>query len=74
MQVARTPDSSSRGRRLAIFMAGVGLFWILVTEIGDQYGWSQRVRALFDLIVLAGFGYGLWLGIGLWRSRHGDED
>ena len=72
--MAEKSDTSARGRRVAIFLAGVGLFWILAFEIGNQYGWSVRARALFDLIALAGFGYGLWLGYGLWRDRRSDEE
>ena len=67
-------DIAKRGRRLAVFLAAVGVFWILIIQIGNQYDWSQRTRALFDLIVLAGFGYGLWQGYGLWRDRRRDED
>ena len=62
-------DQGQQGRRLAILIAGVGLFWIIVTGIGTQYGWSQRTRALFDLIALAGFGAALWKLYGLWRNR-----
>ena len=67
-------NSGAKGRRLALFMAGVGVFWILVTEIGRQYGWSPTLRIAFDLIVLVGFGYGLWQGLKLWQNRRADED
>ena len=43
--------------------------WILVTQIGAQYGWSNRTRALFDLAALAGFGFALWQTYLLWRNR-----
>ena len=74
MQVTKKNDISSKARRLAVYMAGVGIFWILVVEIGNEYGWSQRTRLLFDLIVLTNFGFGLWQGFNLWRERRGDED
>ena len=64
-----TQDFARQGRRIALIIAGVGLFWILVTAIGVEYGWSQRTRALFDLLALAGFGLAIWMIYGLWRNR-----
>lgn len=57
------------GRRLALVIAGTGLFWVLANLIGSEYGWSIRTRALFDLIALAGFGLAFVIAIGLWRGR-----
>jgi threonine/homoserine/homoserine lactone efflux protein len=74
MAVAGKPDLGARGRRVALFIAAVGVYWILAFEIGDQYGLSQRTRALLDLIALAGFAFGLWLGYGLWRDSRKDGD
>lgn len=62
-------DQSRQGRVIALVIAGVGVFWILVTMIGAEYGWSQRTRALFDLLALAGFGVAIWMIYGLWRNR-----
>ena len=73
MSAVAKPDSSARGRRVALFMAGVGVFWMLAFALGAEYDWSQRLRALFDLIALAGFGAGLWMGFRLWRERNDDE-
>ncbi|WP_292288032.1 DUF5337 domain-containing protein [Marivita sp.] len=67
-------EESRTGQRVALFIAGIGLFWILVTALGAQYGWSQRTRALFDLVALAGFGAGLWMTYKLWRARQNDKD
>ena len=44
-----------KGRLTALVIAGTGAFWILATFIGAEMGWSNRTRALFDLIALAGF-------------------
>ncbi len=60
-------DQSRAGRRAALVLMAVGVFWILVTAIGAQYGWSQRLRALFDLAALAGFGWALWTIYQVWR-------
>ncbi len=70
----RDSDEARKGRRIALFIAGVGLGWIMVTAIGAEYGWSQRTRALFDLAALAGFGAGLWMTYQLWRARQADKD
>ncbi|WP_292292742.1 DUF5337 domain-containing protein [Marivita sp.] len=72
--MSRDSEVSRKGRRTALFIAGVGVFWILATAIGSQYGWSQRIRALFDLAALAGFGAGLWMTYQLWRARQADKD
>ncbi|SHH25992.1 DUF5337 domain-containing protein [Marivita hallyeonensis] len=70
----RNSEEARRGRRIALIIAGIGLFWILITAIGSEYGWSQRTRAFFDLLVLAGFGGALWMTYQLWRSRRNDKD
>ncbi|THH38994.1 hypothetical protein E4Z66_05395 [Aliishimia ponticola] len=64
-----TEDTGKAGRRLSLVIAGTGVLWVLANLIGSEYGWSNRVRALFDLLALAGFGGALWIAIGLWRAR-----
>ena len=59
------------GRRLALIIAGVGIFWILAIAAGSALGWTPRTQALFDLIALAGFGWAGWEAIRLWRIRTG---
>lgn len=66
-------NQARAGQRAALFMAGVGVFWVLVTLIGVEYGWSMRTRALFDLAALAGFGFALWQTFQLWRARQNDK-
>ena len=65
--------SGRAGRRAAIVLAGTGLFWIAATWIGGALGLENRVRALFDLIALAGFGLALWMTYQAWRERQDDE-
>ncbi len=61
------------GQRVALLLAGVGVFWVLITMIGSEYGWSMRTRAIFDLAALAGFGFALWQTYRLWRARQNDK-
>jgi hypothetical protein len=61
------------GQRIALIMAGTGVFWVAATYIGQQYGWSNRTHALFDLAALAGFGFALWQTFQLWRTRQDDD-
>ncbi|MEM8691121.1 MAG: DUF5337 domain-containing protein [Pseudomonadota bacterium] len=66
-------DGQKAGQRLALVIAGLGILWVCANIAGSQLGWSNRIRALFDLIVLAGFGWALWVGIGFWRARQKDK-
>ena len=56
------------GRKIALWIAGVGIYWIAATYIGGMLDLSQRYRALLDLIALAGFGWVLWEVFKFWRS------
>jgi hypothetical protein len=55
-------------RRIAILIAGVGVFWIVLTAVGAEMNWSQRTRALFDLMALTGFGVAVWKLVVLLRA------
>lgn len=66
-------NSSKAGQRVALLIAGLGVFWLCANLAGIYFGWPNRVRALFDLIVLAGFGAALWNVIKLWRARQSDR-
>lgn len=69
-----TQELQRRGRIIALIIAAVGIGWILATALGQSMGWSQRVRALFDLAALAGFGFAIWMIYGLWRLRQQHKD
>ncbi len=68
------PRIGAAGRRAALVLAAVGVFWIVVTAMGSELGWPTRVRALFDLLALAGFGVALYLTWQVWRLRRADRD
>ena len=65
-------EFAKSGQRVALIVAGTGVFWILVTLIGAEYGWSMRTRAFFDLAALVGFGFAIWQTYTLWRMRQAE--
>ncbi|MEC3860036.1 DUF5337 domain-containing protein [Mesobacterium sp. TK19101] len=69
-----TDNLARQGRITALVIAGVGLYWIGVTALGSWLDWTQRTRALFDLLALAGFGTAIWMVYGLWRARQKDKE
>ncbi len=71
-QTGKTSEAKA-GQRVALLMAGTGVFWVLAMALGAEYQWPGRVRALFDLAALAGFGFALFKTYQLWRSRQKDE-
>jgi threonine/homoserine/homoserine lactone efflux protein len=62
-------NTHQHGRRIALVIAATGIFWVAATWIGGQMGLSNRTRALFDLMALAGFGYAIWMTYQIWRAR-----
>ncbi|MCK0094915.1 DUF5337 domain-containing protein [Yoonia sp. F2084L] len=66
-------NQAKAGQRVALIVAGTGVFWVLAIMLGAEYNWSNRTRALFDLAALAGFGFALWQTYQLWRARQNDK-
>ncbi|MYM54521.1 DUF5337 domain-containing protein [Thalassovita mangrovi] len=62
-----------KGRITALVIAGTALFWIAATFVGGQLELSQRVRALFDLIALAGFILAIVMIFQIWRARQNSK-
>ena len=52
---------------------GTGVFWVLITLIGEKEGFSQQLRLIFDLVALAGFSVAIWLIYQIWRDRRKDQ-
>lgn len=69
----QTETIARKGRFAAKVIAGTAVFWILLTLIGSEMGWSNRSRALFDLMALAGFIWALVLIYQLWRLRQDNQ-
>ena len=63
-----------QGRMIALVIAAVALFWMGAIALGSALDWSQRTRALFDLIALAGFIWAIWMIYGYWRARQTMKD
>lgn len=70
----QTQDTSRGGQRAALVMAATGVFWICAIFLGNKLGLSMRIRALFDLLALAGFGVALYMTFKVWRARREDKD
>ncbi len=74
MAVDRNTDALTRqGRLTGLVAAATGLFWIAAIWAGNQWDWTQRTRALFDLIALGGFAFVLIATFRIWRARQKDE-
>jgi threonine/homoserine/homoserine lactone efflux protein len=69
MMSDKDAETARKGRFTAMVIAGTGVFWVLATFIGGEMGLSQRVRALFDLMALAGFVWAFVLIYQIWRAR-----
>ena len=72
--MAQDQNTSNSGQRVALVIAGTGIFWICANLAGEKLGLSNRIRALFDLAALDGFGFSLYLTYKLWRDRQHDKD
>ena len=73
MTQERDTELARKGRTVAIVIAGRGVFWILANLVGGQFGLTNRTRALFDLMALAGFVWALWMIYQIWRLRQDDK-
>jgi hypothetical protein len=71
-QHGKTHEGRS-GQRVALIVAGTGVFWVMANLFGAEYDWPIRVRAFFDLAALAGFGFALWQTFQMWRARQHDQ-
>ena len=62
-----------KGRITALVIAGTAVFWVLANLIGADYGWSNRTRALLDLVALAGFVFAIAMTYQIWRAHQSDQ-
>ena len=68
-----TDQIARKGRFTALVIAGTAVFWILANLIGAHLELSNRTRALFDLLALAGFIWAFALIYQLWRLRQDNQ-
>jgi hypothetical protein len=67
-------DTQARkGRFTAMVIAGTAVLWVLASLIGAEYGWSNRTRALVDMLALGGFIWAFVLIYQLWRARQSNQ-
>lgn len=73
--MSKDPDQkyARDGRMAALVIMATGVIWVGATWAGAHFGWTERVRALFDLIALAGFAFALIMTFRIWRARQRDE-
>ncbi|WP_317057771.1 DUF5337 domain-containing protein [Roseovarius rhodophyticola] len=59
---------SKKGRRAGLVIAGTGVFWVLITLIGEKEGFGVQLRLFFDVLALLGFLFAFWLIYQIWRD------
>lgn len=69
----RDTELARKGRMAAMIIAGTAVFWVLAILLGGQLGLTQRTRALFDLMALAGFVWAIVIIFQIWRLRQSDK-
>ena len=69
----RDTERARKGRMAAMIIAGTAVFWVLAILLGGQLGLTQRTRALFDLMALAGFVWAIVIIFQIWRLRQSDK-
>ena len=52
-----------------IFVGFITLVVVLAKMHSDLETVKEKIRVLFDLFALAGFGWALWMTIDIWRKR-----
>lgn len=73
MSAQNNAAMARKQRMAALLIAGSGAFWILAELIGEQMGWSTRMRALPTMIAGAGFVWAMAIVWQIWRARQRDE-
>lgn len=67
------PDKAARFARqmrvVALVIAGATVLWLVLGEIGREYGWPPRLALLFDLAAIAAYAWALINAWVLWRKR-----
>ena len=69
----RDTELARKGHMAAMIIAGTAVFWVLAILLGGQLGLTQRTRALFDLMALAGFVWAIVIIFQIWRLRQSDK-
>ena len=56
-------------RTVALVIAGMTVAWLVLGDMGRQYGWEARYAFLIDLAALAAYVWALFVTWTLWRKR-----
>ncbi|MEI4194678.1 DUF5337 domain-containing protein [Roseovarius sp. E0-M6] len=71
--MSKDDTQARKGRQAALVIAITAVAWVLAGLIGAEYGWSQRLLVLFDLMALAGFVFAFWIIFQIWRLRQNNQ-
>ncbi|GGE04093.1 hypothetical protein SAMN05421774_101715 [Gemmobacter megaterium] len=70
---ARPPtDAAAFARQMRVVgavIAATTVLWLVLGEIGRQYGWDGRYALLIDLAALAAYVWAMFVAWQLWRKR-----
>jgi hypothetical protein len=67
--MAEGAGDGAQTRLAAAVLVATPLLWLLLTEIGRQYGWPVRLVFLIDLAAIAGFVFALAVTTRIWLRR-----
>jgi len=70
-QTKREPRALA-AKRIGLALVGTMAIWLLLQEIGAQYGWPPRYALLADLFALAAFTWTMVATYRLWRLGQTD--
>ncbi|MCY3996273.1 MAG: DUF5337 domain-containing protein [Rhodobacter sp.] len=63
-----------QGRRVALVIAGVMLFWMGAQWLGRELDIRPGYAFLFDILALAAFAWAILMAFRIWRKRGGGRE
>ena len=66
-------DDRAQVKLVSIVLVATMGGWLVLQELGRQYGWAPRFALLFDLAAFAGFVYALIITYRIWRKRRHEQ-